>query len=527
MFGPFPALANLPSTAKVNPNEIPPPTPINLPRYQPYAQDDQTVNPSEALPNLLKLTGRSTGALGPLGFSAIGLDLKPDATTQDLVPDPSHVPDFRRWDQLTTDECPGENQATRQPLRTGNLSPGCQVYLERKRELSNRNEDAFRTVRRISPPKGRQQARLGNAYEFFRCLELLTTYWDDPTRPPELPPSPEMSATEAATEAAPEESCREAAKEVEAPIIVRTSSGQSMPPEFRQHLVTAFVKLVAYDFSCNVSMSRVEPRLHLSSPESPRQRKSYTPSSCHFIFQSPMTREAARAGLVYGPVATVSARPTVSFTSPDVETAQSLDLAREVTAALIAAQHRAREDRTETRFGEGQWWTSKPRWGGGSGGPIGREIDKDAVQGDKDARPSDGDGLSIPATKKPRKNMSIYDSYRMVRPPSSVWDRKAKYKAIGKVQGADHDDIYVVSSLFHHVSILRVRVPLRLLEVLDGSPEPDHTKRSWGKVMAWSSPWYDLFDSDQRIAAMQVLWAVMAYQMRKEAETDDVTMADA
>ncbi|PNY29183.1 Uncharacterized protein TCAP_00905 [Tolypocladium capitatum] len=526
MFGPFSCLASLPSKARINPNDIPPPTPINLPRYQPYAQHDQTIDPSGALPTLLELTGRSTGALGPLGFAAIGLDLKLDAPTQDLVPDQSHIPDFRRWDHLTTDECRCENQATRWPLRTGNLSPGCQVYLERKKELSNRNEDAFRTVRRIPPPKGQQQARLGNAYEFFRCLELLTTYWDDPTRPPELPPSPEMSAAEAA----PEESFPEGAMEVEAPIVARTVSGQSMPPEFRQHLITAFVKLVAYDFGCNVSMSRVEPRLHLSSPASPRRRKTYTPSNCHFVFQSPMTREAARAGLVYGPVATVSARPTVNFTSPDAETAQSLDLAREVTAALIAAQHRAREDRAETRFGEGQWWTSKPRWGGGSGGPIGREIDKDVVQGDKDARPSDGDGgdgLSVPATKKPRKNMSIYDSYRMVRPPSSVWDRKAKYEAIGKVQGADHDDIYVVSSLFHHVSILRVRVPLRLLEVLDGSPEPDKSKRSWGKVMAWRSPWYDLFDSDQRVAAMQLLWAVTAYQMRKEAGTVDVTMADA
>lgn len=216
----------------------------------------------------------------------------------------------------------------------------------------------------------------------------------------------------------------------------------------------AYLLLVAYNFGCNVSMSRVEPRLHLWSPAGPRQRKSYIPSNCYFVFQSPMSREAARAGLVYGPVAAVSARPTVDFSSPDVETAQSLDLAREVTAALIAAQHRAREGKEETRFGESQWWKSKRRWGGGSGGPIGREIDKYAVQGDKDTRPSGCDGMPMPVPKKPRKNMSIYGNYRMVRPPSSSWDRKAKYEAVGKVREADHDDIYVVSSLFHHVSML-------------------------------------------------------------------------
>lgn len=520
----------MPSHVKVDPKDVPPPTPISLPRYQPYAQEDETIDPSQALPALLEQTGRSTGILGPLGFSAIGLDLKPDATVRDLVPDPSYIPDFTRWSTLTTDDARDGNQATRRLLRTGSLSPGCQVYLERRRELSNNNEDAFRTVRRIPPPKGKQQARLGNAYEFFRCLELLTTYWDDPSRPAELPPSPEMSATEVVPTEGSGGPQSAGADEAKVPNVVRISSGQSMPSEFRQNLIAAFVKLVAYDFGCNVSMSRVEPRLHLRSLAGPRQRKTFTPSHCLFVFQSPMSRETARAGTVYGPVAAVSARPMVDFTSPDVESAQSLDLAREVTVALITAQHRAREGKAETRFGQGQWWSTKPRWGGGSGGQIGRGIDKFVVPGDRDARPSPdggGDGASMPATKKPRKNMFLYDNYRMVRPPASAWDRKAKYEAIGMVKGACHDDAYVVSSLFHHISVLRVRVPLRLLEVLEGSPEQNPAKRSWGKVETWRSPWYDLFDTDQRIAAMQLLWSVMAYQMRQESAKADLAMAGA
>ncbi|PHH59740.1 hypothetical protein CDD81_2608 [Ophiocordyceps australis] len=523
MFGSFPTLANLPSQAKVDPRDVPPPTRINLPRFQPYAQDHQLVNPSEALPVLLEQIGRSSNVLGPLGFSALGLDLRPDATAHHLVPDASYIPEFDAWNTLTPDQARDENQATRRLLRTGNLSPGCQVYLERQRELSNDNSAAFRTVRRLSPPKGKQQARLGNAYEFFRCLELFTAYWDDPTCPHEFPPSPEMSATEARL--APETTAQ--AHSSDTLSVVRVFSGQSMPPELRQNLVTAFIKLVAYDFGCNVSMSRVEPRLHLMSSPGPLQRKTYTASSCSFVFQSPMTREAARAGLVYGPVAAVSARPTVDFATPTVEAAQSLDLAREVTAALITAQHRSREGREETRFGDGQWWTMKPRWGGGTGGPIGREVDKYALSGDKDARPPDGDGLTMPATKKPRKNLSMYDSYRIVRPPSSSWDRKAKYEAIGKSSGADHDDIFVVSSLFHHVSLLRVRVPLRLLDVMEGSPEPDLSERSWGKVQAHRSPWFDLFDVRERVTAMQLLWSVMAYQMRKENVKEDVVMSEA
>ncbi|KAH6982828.1 hypothetical protein BKA56DRAFT_482969 [Ilyonectria sp. MPI-CAGE-AT-0026] len=528
MFGNFTAFASLPGKAKLDPKDIPPPTPVTLPRFQPFAHDDDPLEPSAALSSLLQQTGRSMAVLGPPGFSAIGLNLNLDAKPEDLMPDATSIPDFKLWDKLSPDEAGDQNQSTRLPMRNGNLTPGCQVYLERKRELAYLNEEAFRTVRRLQPPKGKQQARLGNAYEFFRCLEAFTSFWDDSSQPPPLPPSPEASPEVASSGDAATSEESKITKERDPNVVLRTGPGNAMPAEYRNSLMTAFIKLVAYDFGCSVAPARLEPRLHLSSPEeSGPSRKTYCPSGCLFIFQSPMTREAARAGAVYGPVATVSARGTTDFTTPDMETAQSLDLAREIIAALITAQHRAREGKTEKRFGDGQWWTTEKRWGGGIGGPIGREADKDAVQGDKDAKPSDADGM--PISKKPRKNMSIYDNYRMVRPPASTWDRKATYEAIGKVQGAGHDDIFVVSSLFHHVSILRVRVPDRLLEVIGGASEADPTKRSWGKVEAWRSPWYDLFHADQRLEAMKLVWMMMAYQMRKDtgAADGDVNMSNA
>ncbi|KAG8409638.1 hypothetical protein J3459_008178 [Metarhizium acridum] len=520
MFGPFPVPPSL--TPRVDSGDIPSPTPINLPRYQPFAQDDVIIGgESQSLPALLEQTGRDSLVLGPAGLLAIGLDLKLDADESDLIPDTCCLPDFRQWDRFTAEEACNQDGKDRFPLRNGNLSPGCQVYLERRRELSNTNDDAFRTVRRISPPKGKQHARLGNTYEFFRCLELFTSFWDDPSRPPELPPSPELTT---ASDTSP---CIECDTQTHAepphapPTTGRTSSGQSMPQEYRQNLLNAFIKLVAYDFGCNVSRARLEPRLHLSSPPGRKKRKTYTPSNCHFVFQSPMTREAARAGVVYGPVAAVSARPTVNFTEPDAETAQSSDLAREVLAALITAQHRNREGREEVRFGHNQWWTTQRRWGGGLGGPIGREVKQDGSPVDDRHQDKDlNSRRNGPAVKKARRTMPVYDNYRMVRPPASSWDRKAKYEAIGKVEGSIYDDIFVMSSLFHHVSILRVRVPTRLLEVLDGSPEPDLSRRSWGKVQAWKSAWYDFFDVDQRIAAMRLVWAVVAYQMRKPPSRD-------
>lgn len=494
--------------SNVDPKDIPAATPIVLPGYQPFAKHDQTIAPDTALPHLLKQTGRMSIALGPAGLTALGLDLRLDVDSQDMLPNSSFGPDFEKWDSMSAEQARVNNESTRTSLRNGSLSPGCQEYFDRKRELSNLNEDAFRTVRRISPPKGKQHARLGNAYEFFRCLELFTTFWDDPTQPASLPPSPELPSSTSGGCLSPE-TAPDNAIDFESRRITRTASGDVMPPEYRQNLLSAFIKFVAYDFGCNTSMSRVEPRLHLNSPPGNRQRKSYTASNCHFVFQSPMTREAARAGLVYGPLAAVSVRPTVNFSTPDIEAAQSLDLAREVMAALITAQHRTREGREEVRFGRDTWWTTRRRWGGGSGGPIGREIERDG--GPEGTIPRGG-----PVPKRPRKTMPIYDNYRMVRAPASTWDRRAKYEAIGRCKESHHDDIFVISSLFHHVSLIRVRVPLRLLEVLDGSPEPDATRRSWETVPAWRSRWFDLFDIDQRIAAMQLIWGMMAYQMRQD-----------
>jgi len=133
----------------------------------------------------------------------------------------------------------------------------------------------------------------------------------------------------------------------------------------------------------------------------------------------------------------------------------------------------------------------------------------------------------------------MYDNYRMVRPPAAAWDRKTRYAAIGRAKGVDYDDIFVVSALFHHISILRVRVPDRLLAVLDGAPDGEGlargTRKSWGRLEMRRSKWFDLFKVDERLEAMRLVWSMMAYLMRAQAVTEaveregdgDMRMADA
>jgi hypothetical protein len=124
----------------------------------------------------------------------------------------------------------------------------------------------------------------------------------------------------------------------------------------------------------------------------------------------------------------------------------------------------------------------------------------------------------------------MYDNYRMVRPPSAAWDKKTRYEAVGRRRGAGYDDVFVVSSLFHHISVLRVRVPDRLLEALEGAvydAAEEGKKRSWERLEVWRSKWYDFFLVKDRVEAMRLVWGMMAYLMRKEEDGEDVKMENA
>ncbi|ROT42732.1 hypothetical protein SODALDRAFT_354917 [Sodiomyces alkalinus F11] len=530
----------LPRMANVDQKDIPPPTPVTLPHDHPdfHRLPPAPTKSTTPLVKYLQSISRSSDVTTPI-FEALGVHVIPVRSPRDLIPDPAYIPDFDAWDQLSPDEAQERNDETKRPLNTGAQSPGCQTYQDRKRELSIDNEDAFRVVTRTPPPTGKQPIRLGNSREFFNCLESIAGFWDDTPRPqqPVTTESPETDKDKS-SQGGGQPGNRQ-------PVTCRTAAGASMPHEYRLGLVHGFLKLVAYDFGCSPSPSRVEPRLHLKehkadTPSHPAPRNSYIPSTCTFIFRSPRSRDEARKGLVDGPIAAISARATTNFAA---EIDHNFDFARELIAALLTAQHRAREGKTEQRPGQGQWWTTRKRWGGGSGGPIGREIERaaewDAAQGGKDgpvakmnaatatvSGSSSGSSPGMPAPKRPRKQMSIYDSYRMIRPPSASWDPRTRYEAIGKVPGSGYDDIFLVSCLFHHVSVLRVRVPDRLLEVLQGASEGEEP-RSWGELEVRRTPWFDLFLVEERLEALKIVWAVMAWMMRKPEEENrdgDVTM---
>lgn len=580
---------------------MPPPTPVELPSCtpQPSAAPDTTAQTSVV--RLLQSL-RKPSQLNEPHYAALGLHVHANTPSEHLLPDPSYLPESSGWDTTTVDNARAKDPTFRGLLSNGNMSPEARAYLERRTELSIDNQAAFRTVKRIRPQPGQKPMRLGNCYEFFRQLELMATYWDDTSQPPlwygddEEPAAGSSSPTPPKSGPKPMDASLEQAQLAIAGASVahdsssntssqskdgnvqrttyRTSSGSAMPAEIRHGLITAFVKLVSYDFGCNVSPPRVEPRLHLREPAHPPGTKgkqaskpprvSYFPSGCNFIFRAPTSREEARHGYMEGPLVAVSARNLTNFKG---RTDHNVDFGRELVAVLATAQLRARQGKQEKRFGDGQWWTTRKRWGGGEGGPIGREVESvGPLESETDgslshrvaehppaSRPNKADGGSsasahekskrheqdgskhpqspphpvssssgLPmrgtqASRKARKNMSMYDSYRRVKPPSSNWDKKTKYMPIGRQKDVPFDDVFVISSVFHHICIIRARVPDRLLDVLDGAPEDAGAAgRSWGKLEIWRSPWFDLFKPEDRREALRLLWGLNAWLMRTD-----------
>ena len=79
----------------------------------------------------------------------------------------------------------------------------------------------------------------------------------------------------------------------------------------------------------------------------------------------------------------------------------------------------------------------------------------------------------------------------------------------------------MVSSLNHHISILKLTVHDAYLDYLDTERLPDPPMPA---DQAWCSPrlqrteWYDLLDVDGRVQAFRALWGVIAY-LSRDSET--------
>ncbi|KAF2417111.1 hypothetical protein EJ08DRAFT_654616 [Tothia fuscella] len=310
----------------------------------------------------------------------------------------------------------------------------------------------------------------------------------------------------------------------------RISNGAGMPELHRHDTVRSFVEPIAWSFGFTLAQSRKPTALAIGKLLIPLKLTSVA-------WRPPTSREQARAGWLVGPVLGISCRGETGFTEGDSEGV--VDVLREVGTLLLLAQERGREGRVEVKPGERQWWTQVPRWGGGMGedpdgssssssgaGKVGKAPMSssermsnmlDELNPDKSSeRRGRARGQSHPSRKK---KPTAINTWKILKHGVGYWDPRVEYKRIG-AEGEDFDEVFLISSLNHHISILRLTVHKAYLEYIQyGSFPSPSSQPEWCKPVVHRSPWYDLFDIKDRLEAMRGIWGVMAYLARPTRST--------
>ena len=146
----------------------------------------------------------------------------------------------------------------------------------------------------------------------------------------------------------------------------------------------------------------------------------------------------------------------------------------------------------------------------------------------KDSDPEYHEGrrvMYIPPTRK-----KFFKEWQTVRPNGSTWDEKMIHRRIGRPTTASHseedeqangdgewDEVYQVTSVNHHVAIMKMRISKRYLQWLETG---DVEKRDEGgeedKLKVWRSEWFDMFDREERKKWLVGMWRVMCWVCRDE-----------
>lgn len=216
----------------------------------------------------------------------------------------------------------------------------------------------------------------------------------------------------------------------------RIGNGAEMPDQYRIDCVRAFLEPIAWAFGVTLAQHRRPPVLKLEHVRFPVRMSSVA-------WRGPQDRAKARQGWMEGPILGMQCRADVNFGSTGKLVAESvLDTVRELGGLLLLAQERAREGKSENRAGEGKWWTTKPRWGGGPGGEVGdTQGASDAPAKDAPLPPEERFAQRNSDGSKARRRPTPAETWKVLRPAHPSWDPKVVYEAIGKDKSVEWDDV--------------------------------------------------------------------------------------
>lgn len=83
-------------------------------------------------------------------------------------------------------------------------------------------------------------------------------------------------------------------------------------------------------------------------------------------------------------------------------------------------------------------------------------------------------------------------------------------------QKANRAQVFLVSCVFHHVSILKLTVHDAYTDYLTTGvmPNPEPKEEDWSMPRLDRTSWYDLLDMMNRVEAFRIIWGVMEYLNR-------------
>lgn len=228
----------------------------------------------------------------------------------------------------------------------------------------------------------------------------------------------------------------------------RVSNGAGMPDSYRIETARAFVEPIAWAFGFTLAGHRRPPLLEIKSLLVPIKLSGT-------VWRAPNVRDKARAGYLQGPVLGISCRSETGFAEGKADPV--LDTLRELGAMLCLAQERAREGNTERKPGEGKWWTSVPRWGGGPGGEMGEAVsvarEDDIEPGSEVIPPMDPETRGRPTGRSNglKRKQAIANAWKTLRVGVGFWDPRTEYTAVGKPVDSDWDEVCIM-----HFGILKM-----------------------------------------------------------------------
>jgi hypothetical protein len=229
----------------------------------------------------------------------------------------------------------------------------------------------------------------------------------------------------------------------------RIGSGSGMPDMHRFDTIRSFVEPIAWAFGFTIAGHRKPTALSIGKLLIPIKLSSV-------IWRPPNVREKARAGWLEGPVMGISCRAETEFAEGKSDAV--IDTLREIGAMLLLAQERSREGQTEVKPGENQWWTTKPRWGGGKGGDAespppataatapGDSIEVAAepllgVLSAKEILDGRGRGRGRAPIGMARKKLNAVEAWQVLRQGVGLWDPRVEYKKIGGPEDGEYDEV--------------------------------------------------------------------------------------